>query len=214
MIDDLVTKGVDEPYRMFTSRAEYRILLRQDNADLRLTEFSYKMGLAKKERFELLKEKIESRDKIIGFIKNYSIAPEEINHYLNDVNTTPLKQKRKLLDLVLRPQVRLNDLINHIDKLKEIIEEISLKKEEIIESAEVLIKYSGYIEREQQMADKLKRLEYIKIPKEFNYDKIFSLSTEGRQKLKRIRPKSIGQAARISGVSPSDIGVLLVYMGR
>ncbi len=214
LIDDLITKGVDEPYRMFTSRAEYRILLRQDNADLRLTELSYKMGLAKKERFELLKEKIESRDKIIGFIKNHSIAPEEINNYLNEVGTTPLKQKRKLFDVVLRPQVRLNDLINHIDKLKVIVEEIKHKKEEVIESAEVLIKYSGYIEREKQMADKLKRLEYIKIPESFSYDEISSLSTEGRQKLKRICPKSIGQAARISGVSPSDIGVLLVYMGR
>lgn len=214
LIDDLITKGVDEPYRMFTSRAEYRILLRQDNADLRLTELSYKMGLAKKERFELLKEKIESRDKIIGFIKNHSIAPEEINNYLNEVGTTSLKQKRKLFDVILRPQVKLNDLINYIDKLKVIVEEIKHKKEEIIESAEVLIKYSGYIEREKQMADKLKRLEYIKIPESFSYDEISSLSTEGRQKLKRICPKSIGQAARISGVSPSDIGVLLVYMGR
>jgi tRNA uridine 5-carboxymethylaminomethyl modification enzyme len=214
LIDDLITKGVDEPYRMFTSRAEYRILLRQDNADLRLTELSYKMGLAKKERFELLKEKIESRDKVIGFIKNYSIAPEEINHYLNIVKTSPLKQKKKLFDVVLRPQVKLNDLINHISKLKAVVEEIKLKKEEIIESAEILIKYSGYIEREKQMADKLKRLEYIKIPESFNYDKVLSLSTEGRQKLKKIKPKSIGQAARISGVSPSDIGVLLVYMGR
>ncbi len=214
LIDDLITKGVDEPYRMFTSRAEYRILLRQDNADLRLTELSYKMGLAKKERFELLKEKIESRDKIIGFIKNYSIAPVEINHYLKEAKTTPLKQKRKLFDVILRPQVRLNDLIGRIDKLKEVVEGIKLKKEEIIESAEVLIKYSGYIEREKQMADKLKRLEYIKIPEGFSYDEISSLSTEGRQKLKRICPKSIGQAARISGVSPSDVGVLLVYMGR
>ncbi len=214
LIDDLITKGVDEPYRMFTSRAEYRILLRQDNADLRLTELSYKMGLASKERFELLKEKIESRDKIIGFIKNYSIAPEEINHYLNEVETNPLKQKKKLFDVILRPQVRLNDLIDYIDKLKELVGEIKHKKEEIIESAEILIKYSGYIERERQMADKLKRLEYIKIPENFSYDEISSLSTEGRQKLKRICPKSIGQAARISGVSPSDIGVLLVYMGR
>ncbi len=214
LIDDLVTKGVDEPYRMFTSRAEYRILLRQDNADLRLTELSYKMGLAKQDRFDLLKEKINSRDKIIEFIKTHSIAPEEINPYLEEVKTTPLKQKRKLLDVVLRPQVKLIDLISKIEELEDLVSEIKHKKDEIIESAEVLIKYSGYIEREQQMADKLKRLEYIKIPDGFNYDEISSLSTEGRQKLKRISPKNIGQAARISGVSPSDISVLLVYMGR
>ena len=214
LIDDLVTKGVDEPYRMFTSRAEYRILLRQDNADLRLTELSYKMGLAKKERFDLLKDKIKSRDSIIGFIKSFSISPEDINSYLEEVKTTPLKQKRKLFDIILRPQVKLLDLIERIEELGELDKEIEHKRDEVIESAEVLIKYSGYIEREQQMADKLKRLEYIKIPEGFNYDNISSLSTEGRQKLKRITPKNIGQAARISGVSPSDIGVLLVYMGR
>lgn len=214
LIDDLVTKGVDEPYRMFTSRAEYRILLRQDNADLRLTELSYKMGLAKKERFELLKEKIEARDKIIKFIKETSIAPDDINEYLTSVNTTPLKQKRKLIDVVLRPQVKLSDIIEISEEFKNIIEKIAHKPDEIIESAEVLLKYSGYIDREQQMADKLKRLEYIKIPENFNYDEISSLSTEGRQKLKKVAPKSIGQAARISGVSPSDISVLLVYMGR
>ena len=214
LIDDLVTKGVDEPYRMFTSRAEYRILLRQDNADLRLTELSFKMGLAKEERFSLLKEKIQARDQIIEFIKTHSISPEQINAYLKRVETTPLKQKRKLLDVVLRPQVRLTDLIEEIAELKEIVGQIEHKKDEIIESAEVLIKYSGYIQREQQMADKLKRLEHINIPKGFNYDNISSLSTEGRQKLKKIEPKNIGQAARISGVSPSDISVLLVYMGR
>ena len=214
LIDDLITKGVDEPYRMFTSRAEYRILLRQDNADLRLTELSHKMGLANEERFILLKEKIKSRDSIVGFIKKHSIAPEEINQYLESVNTPPIKQKRKLIDILLRPQVKLWDIISQIPDLKKLVDEINFKKNEVIESAEVLIKYSGYIEREQQMADKLKRLEYIKISEGFDYDKISSLSTEGRQKLKRIRPKNIGQAARISGVSPSDIGVLLVYMGR
>ena len=214
LIDDLVTKGVDEPYRMFTSRAEYRILLRQDNADLRLTELSYKMGLAKKDRFELLKEKIKVRDKIIRFIKETSIAPEKINPYLENAGTTALKQKKKLIDVVLRPQVKLVELVEIVDDLKEIVNTIRSKKEEIIESAEVLMKYSGYIDREQQMAEKLKRLEYIKIHENFDYDKISSLSTEGRQKLKKIKPESIGQAARISGVSPSDIGVLLVYMGR
>jgi len=214
LIDDLITKGVDEPYRMFTSRAEYRILLRQDNADLRLTELSYKMGLADKERFDLLKEKIESRDKIYDFIKKYSIEPNKINEYLKKVSTTPLKQKRKLVDIVLRPQVRLNDLIGIIPEFGELISKIKIKTKEIIESAEVLIKYSGYIEREQQVANKLKRLEYISIPSNYDYTKISSLSTEGRQKLIKIQPKNIGQAARISGVSPSDISVLLVYMGR
>ncbi|NOQ26012.1 MAG: tRNA uridine-5-carboxymethylaminomethyl(34) synthesis enzyme MnmG, partial [Bacteroidales bacterium] len=213
LIDDLVTKGVDEPYRMFTSRAEYRILLRQDNADLRLTEFSFKMGLAEESRFNLLKGKIESRDSIIKFIKEYSITPNEINEYLEKVNTPPIKQKRKLLDVLLRPQVKLEDLILLIPKLKEIIDRIDIKSDEIIESAEVLIKYSGYIEREQIVADKLKRLEYVKISESYDYDKIASLSTEGRQKLKRVQPTSVGQAARISGVSPSDISVLLVYMG-
>lgn len=214
LIDDLVIKGVDEPYRMFTSRAEYRILLRQDNADLRLTELSYKMGLAKEERFELLKEKIDKRDKVIDFFKKHSVTPDEINPYLNSVNTSEIKQKKKLIDILLRPEVCILNLINIIAPLKELTETINHKRGEILESVEVLIKYSGYIEREQQMADKLKRLEYIKIPEDYSYDEIMSLSTEGRQKLKRIKPKNIGQAARISGVSPSDIGVLLVYMGR
>jgi tRNA uridine 5-carboxymethylaminomethyl modification enzyme len=214
LIDDLVTKGVDEPYRMFTSRAEYRILLRQDNADLRLTEVSYKMGLANEERFALLKEKIQARDSIIKFVKEQSIAPEDVNHYLVSVGTTELKQKRRIIDVILRPQVKLADIAKLVPELNNIIENIMRKKDEVVESAEVLIKYSGYIEREQQMAEKLKRLEYIKIHEGFNYDDIASLSTEGRQKLKKVAPKNIGQAARISGVSPSDIGVLLVYMGR
>ncbi len=214
LIDDLVTKGVDEPYRMFTSRAEYRILLRQDNADLRLTELSYKLGLAKKERLDLLKEKIGKRDEIIKFIKNYSVTPEEIAPYLEEVETTPLNQKRKLIDIVLRPQVEIVGLIKHISELKILTDGIKHKKNEVIESIEVLLKYSGYIEREQQIAEKLKRLEYVKIPDNYNYDGIMSLSTEGRQKLKKIKPKDVGQASRISGVSPSDISVLLVYMGR
>lgn len=214
LIDDLVTKGVDEPYRMFTSRAEYRILLRQDNADRRLTELSFKLGLAKKERLDLLKEKIEKRDEIISFIRNYSIAPEDINTYLEEVETMPLSQKRKLIDIVLRPQVEIKGLIKHIRELRIITENIKHKKDEVIESVEVLLKYSGYIEREQQIAEKLKRLEYVKIPEDYNYDEIMSLSTEGRQKLKKIKPKDVGQASRISGVSPSDISVLLVYMGR
>jgi len=214
LIDDLVTKGVDEPYRMFTSRAEYRILLRQDNADIRLTELGYKLGLVSSYRFDLLKQKIKYRDDLIDFIKSYSVSPEEINPLLKQMNSSLLKQKRKLVDILLRPEVTIMQLKQHIHTLNQKIEQIANRKEEIVESAEVLIKYSGYIEREQQMADKLKRLEHIKIPATFDYEKILSLSTEARQKLKRIQPQSIGQAARISGVSPSDVSVLLVYMGR
>ncbi|MFP4024793.1 MAG: tRNA uridine-5-carboxymethylaminomethyl(34) synthesis enzyme MnmG [Thiohalospira sp.] len=214
LIDDLVTKGVDEPYRMFTSRAEYRILLRQDNADIRLTELGHRLGLVADNRFNLLKEKIKERDQLIHFIKQHSVSPLEINNYLESVGTSPLKQKRKLVDILLRPEVSLKTLIENLPALKEKTNQIKNRYDEIIESTEVIIKYSGYIEREQQMADKLKRLEHIKIPPTFDYDKIFSLSTEARQKLKKIKPENIGQAARISGVSPSDVSVLLVYMGR
>lgn len=214
LIDDLITKGVDEPYRMFTSRAEYRILLRQDNADIRLTELGHRLGLVPSHRFDLLKEKIKYRDDLIEFIKTYSVSPPEINPFLQKTESSPLKQKRKLVDVVLRPEISIQKIKEHISPLKQLIEKIPNRTEEIIESAEVLIKYSGYIEREQQVADKLKRLEHIKIPPAFDYDKIFSLSTEARQKLNRIKPVNIGQAARISGVSPSDVSVLLVYMGR
>jgi len=214
LIDDLVTKGVDEPYRMFTSRAEYRILLRQDNADLRLTELSHKIGLANKNRFELLRQKIELRDKVIKYVKGHSVEPETINPLLVEKGTNSINQKRKMVDIVLRPQIKLSDLIEKLEGLKKLLLNCGELRDEIIESSEILIKYSGYIEREQQMAEKLKRLEHIKIPNDFNYDGISSLSTEGRQKLKRVKPVNIGQAARISGVSPSDIGVLLVYMGR
>lgn len=214
LIDDLIIKGVDEPYRMFTSRAEYRILLRQDNADIRLTELGHRLGLVPSHRFDLLKEKIKYRDDLIEFIKTYSVSPPEINPFLQKAESSPLKQKRKLVDVVLRPEISIQKIKEHISPLKQLIEKIPNRTEEIIESAEVLIKYSGYIEREQQVADKLKRLEHIKIPPAFDYDKIFSLSTEARQKLNRIKPVNIGQAARISGVSPSDVSVLLVYMGR
>jgi len=214
LIDDLVTKGVDEPYRMFTSRAEYRILLRQDNADIRLTELGHRLGLVSEERFALLNEKLKHRDRLIHFIKNYSVSPEEINPYLQRIKSSPIKQKRKLVDVILRPEISINQLKNIVSDLQDKIQQIPGREEEIIESAEVLVKYSGYIEREQQMADKLKRLEHIKIPPTFDYDKISSLSTEARQKLNKIRPGNIGQAARISGVSPSDVSVLLVYMGR
>ncbi|MFP4017652.1 MAG: tRNA uridine-5-carboxymethylaminomethyl(34) synthesis enzyme MnmG [Bacteroidales bacterium] len=214
LIDDLVTKGVDEPYRMFTSRAEYRILLRQDNADIRLTEAAYKLGLASEERFKLMQEKIKYRDQVIQFFKNYSVSPEEINEMLTSRNTSPLKQKRKLIDVLLRPQINIHHLRGNITQLDELYSSIPERNEEIFESAEILIKYNGYIDREKQIANKLNRLEHINIPLKFNYDQIQSLSTEARHKLKSIKPKTIGQASRISGVSPSDISVLLVYMGR
>ncbi|MFO8235119.1 MAG: tRNA uridine-5-carboxymethylaminomethyl(34) synthesis enzyme MnmG [Bacteroidales bacterium] len=214
LVDDLVTKGVDEPYRMFTSRAEYRILLRQDNADIRLTEKGYKLGLASEERFNLMKEKINYRDKIIRFFKNYSVAPEEINEMLISRNTSPLKQKRKLIDILLRPQINIQHLRENITKLNDLYSSIPQRNNEIFESVEILIKYNGYIDREKQIADKLNRLEHINIPEKFNYDDIQSLSTEARHKLKSIKPRTIGQASRISGVSPSDVSVLLVYMGR
>ncbi|MFP3860116.1 MAG: tRNA uridine-5-carboxymethylaminomethyl(34) synthesis enzyme MnmG [Bacteroidales bacterium] len=214
LIDDLVTKGVDEPYRMFTSRAEYRILLRQDNADIRLTEAAYKLGLASEERFKLMQEKIKYRDQVIRFFKNYSVSPEEINEMLTSRNTSPLKQKRKLIDVLLRPQINIHHLRGNITQLDELYSSIPERNEEIFESAEILIKYNGYIDREKQIANKLNRLEHINIPSKFNYDQIQSLSTEARHKLKSIKPKTIGQASRISGVSPSDISVLLIYMGR
>lgn len=214
LIDDLVTKGVDEPYRMFTSRAEYRILLRQDNADIRLTELSYKLGLAKKGRYDRFLEKIAARDKLIKFIKEYSIDPKLINDKLQKLGTSPLKQKRKLIDVILRPQVKIYDIIDDIPELSEIIKSIKNAQDEIVESTEVLIKYSGYIDREQKLAEKLNRLEYVKIRDDFNYDELKSLSIEARQKLNKIKPNNIGQASRISGVSPSDISVLLIHIGR
>jgi len=214
LIDDLVTKGVDEPYRMFTSRAEYRILLRQDDADYRLTSLGYDLGIVKRERYEIMREKYEWRDKILEFIKKMSIKPEWVNEKLLELGTNKVKQGVKLREILLRPQVSILAMAEVLNELKEMIDQIPERKEEILESAEILIKYSGYIEREKRIAEKIKRLEHIKIEKEFDYMKIASISTEARQKLMRIKPKTIGQASRISGVSPSDISVLLLYMGR
>ncbi|MDQ2179379.1 tRNA uridine-5-carboxymethylaminomethyl(34) synthesis enzyme MnmG [Marinifilum sp. D714] len=214
LIDDLVTKGVDEPYRMFTSRAEYRILLRQDDADVRLTPKAYELGLADKERMDLLEEKIQYRDKLYQFCKEFSCKPKFLNPVLEKLGTSPLKQGVKLYDIILRPQVGIQDLIEDVIPLKEVVDEIPNRKEEIIEAAEVLIKYSGYIDREKLIADKLTRLENIDIKGRFDYMTLQSLSTEARQKLDKIQPQTIGQASRISGVSPSDINVLLVLMGR
>ncbi len=212
LIDDLITKGVDEPYRMFTSRAEFRILLRQDNADIRLTELSYNIGLASEERMERLKNKIQDKDNLTDFISNFSCKPEYINPKLEELGTTPINQKTKLKKILMRPEVHLKDLEQNIKPLQKEISQIS-ESEEICEATEILIKYDGYIERERLLAEKMQRLENIKLHN-IDYDKIQSLSTEGRQKLNKIQPKTIGQASRISGVSPSDISVLLVFLGR
>ena len=214
LIDDLVTKGVDEPYRMFTSRAEYRILLRQDDADMRLTPRAIELGLATQSRAELLAEKIEERDRLIQFIEGYSIRPDKINPSLEQAGLVPLRQGCKLVDLVLRPQLSLTQLAQFVPALARAIERIPRRREEIVECAEILIKYRGYIERERQQAEKLERLEYVFIPEAINYSSIQALSTEARQKLERIRPKTIGQASRIPGISPHDVSVLLVLAGR
>ena len=215
LIDDLVTKGVDEPYRMFTSRAEYRILLRQDDADFRLTPKAFALGLASKERMDLLEEKLKFRDLIIDFVTNFSIKPQYINELLESKNTSPLKQGVKLKDIISRPQISIFDVIEPVAPFKKMLGVIPENRfEEIIESAEILIKYSGYIEREKLIAEKFKRLENINIEDKFDYESIHTISTEARQKLTKIRPKTIGQASRISGVNPSDINVLLVMLGR
>ena len=215
LIDDLVTKGVDEPYRMFTSRAEYRILLRQDDADMRLTEKSYQMGLAKQDRYDLLQEKKESRDAIIRFAETYSVKPQYINSGLEKLGTAPLSHGCKLFDVVLRPQTTLENLADLVPALRAELDKVpASRKEEIIEAAEILIKYSGYIKREQIIADRINRLENIRIKGKFDYNSIQSLSTEARQKLTRIDPDTIAQASRIPGISPSDINILLVLLGR
>ena len=220
LIDDLVIKGVDEPYRMFTSRAEYRILLRQDDADMRLTEKSYNLGLADKYRYDLMTSKRQAIDDIINYVKAYSVKAELVNSYFTEHNISPLKQTTKLFDLILRPQLNCDILQALLPDFSVFInnllaeEKLANRKEEILEAAEILIKYSGYIDREKMIADKLSRLEYINIPSSIDYNSLQSLSTEARQKLSSIRPKTIGQASRIPGVSPNDINVLLVLLGR
>ena len=214
LIDDLVTKGVDEPYRMFTSRAEYRILLRQDDADMRLTPRAAALGLATPERVALLEEKIRERDALIAFIEGYSIRPDKINPQLEAAGLAPLRQGCKLVDLVLRPQLSILQLAEWVPALERQLARIPSRREELIECAEILIKYSGYIERERQQAEKLERLEHVFIPEMLDYSSIQALSTEARQKLERIRPTTIGQASRIPGISPHDVSVLLVLSGR
>ena len=236
LIDDLVTKGVDEPYRMFTSRAEYRILLRQDNADLRLTETGYKIGLASEERYKLMQKKYSSVESLINFLNTNSISPNEINSYLISVASTEIVQKKKISEILTRPEISLMPLLKnvpretfftHFDTPQVITKlpyqptssiESSLSTDivikEIIESAEIRVKYKGYIEREKRMADKILKLEDILIPEKFDYSTLTSISTESRQKLNKHKPKTISQASRIPGVSPADISVLLVYFGR
>ncbi|MEH2848279.1 tRNA uridine-5-carboxymethylaminomethyl(34) synthesis enzyme MnmG [Segatella copri] len=214
LIDDLTTKGVDEPYRMFTSRAEYRILLRQDDADARLTEKAYELGIAKRDRFDWWIEKKEAIGRIIEFCANYPIKKDEINPKLEALGTTPLRAGCKLIDLIARPHLNLTNLSEIIPDLKAALETPANRKEEITEAAEIKMKYKGYIERERLIADKMHRLEDIKIKGRFNYSELHEISTEGRQKLERIDPETLAQASRIPGVSPSDINVMLVLLGR
>ncbi len=214
LIDDLVTKGVDEPYRMFTSRAEYRILLRQDNADERLTERSYRLGLATRGRYDHWLRKKEGIERLEAFCNEFSVKAARINPILETIGSTPLVRGCKLHDLIARPEITIKDLCPHIDKLNEVIQSLPDRQEEILEETEIRIKYAGYIERDKQLADKMQRLEELHIRGRFNYREIESISTEGRQKLEKIDPETIGQASRIPGVSPSDINVLLVLMGR
>lgn len=216
LIDDLVTKGVDEPYRMFTSRAEYRILLRQDDADMRLTPLGYSIGLASEERFALMESKRRQRDGLIDFVKSFSVRPDVVNSWFESEGISPLRQSAKLYDLILRPQLSIDSLAGRIEALSSYIENNieSDRREEIVEAAEILIKYNGYIERERLIADKISRLEDVRLGDKIDYDSVKSISTEARQKLKKINPETIAQASRIPGISPSDINILLLLLGR
>ena len=214
LIDDLVTKGVDEPYRMFTSRAEYRILLRQDNADERLTRKGAELGTVKEERLKRLEEKERLVEETIKFLSETSIAPEEINGFLLEAGTNEIQQKLKAITIATRPQIKTAELLKKIKGAEKLNVIGSVRFSEIMESAEIRIKYEGYIAREKIVANKIKRLEKLGIPEDINYDELISISTEGRQKLNRIKPSNIGQAGRISGVSPSDVNILLMYLGR
>ena len=214
LIDDLTTKGVDEPYRMFTSRAEYRILLRQDDADARLTEKGYNLGIVKKDRYDWWMQKKEWIERIVSFCESTLVRGQDINSFLEHIGTAPLRFSVKLAELIARPQVNFSNLRTQIPTFNELLEQIPNRKEEIIEAAEVRMKYKGYTEREQMFAEKMRRLENIKLKGRFNYSEIHDLSTECRQKLERIQPETLAQASRIPGVSPSDINVLLVLLGR
>jgi tRNA uridine 5-carboxymethylaminomethyl modification enzyme len=211
LIDDLVTKGTDEPYRMFTSRAEYRVLLRQDNADIRLTPKSHELGLASHERNKTVKEKVSGYEEIIRFFKNESIEPSEINPQLEKIGSAAVSQKLRMFSILSRPGVAVPDFTIHSEKAKNFLSKFDT---ETIEQAEILMKYEGYISKEYELAEKMNRLEDIKLHEDFDYHRLTSLSMEAREKLSRIKPRTIGQASRISGVNPSDISILMVYMGR
>jgi tRNA uridine 5-carboxymethylaminomethyl modification enzyme len=214
LIDDLVTKGTDEPYRMFTSRAEFRTILRQDNADVRLTPLSHELGLAKVDRLIAVEKKKAACDELIHFIRNYSVTPEEVNPALLEAETEEIRQKGKLLPIILRPQISISSLLPHLPKLSNFIEQFSVNTELLCEQAEIVLKYEGYIEKEIDMAKKFIKMETIKMKDDFNYNNLNSLSMEARIKLSSIRPKTLGQASRISGISPSDISVLMVHLSR
>ncbi|MFA5218545.1 MAG: tRNA uridine-5-carboxymethylaminomethyl(34) synthesis enzyme MnmG, partial [Bacteroidales bacterium] len=214
LIDDLITKGVDEPYRMFTSRAEYRILLRQDNADERLTPIGFQLGLASDERMKNLEEKIKNRKSIVDFVKKRSVSPDEINPFLASKKSSLIKQKVKLKDILLRPEIQIEHVVDVLKDFKEVVEGINEFRSEVVEGAEIDIKYKGYEDREKMMAEKIKRLENLKIPEWIKYAEIGGITMEAREKLERIKPETISQASRIPGVSPSDISVLLVMIGR
>ena len=215
LIDDLVTKGVDEPYRMFTSRAEYRILLRQDDADMRLTPRGREIGLVSDRRYELMLSKLRQRDELIEFAKKFSVKASIINPHLEALGLSPLRQSVRLYDLILRPQLDIAQLSEMIAPLLRQIDAVeSDRREEIVEAAEILIKYQGYIDREQAIADKITRLEHVRLRGKLNYSEIHTISTEARQKLEKIDPETIGQASRIPGISPSDINILLLLLGR
>lgn len=211
LIDDLISKGTDEPYRMFTSRAEYRTLLRQDNADLRLTERSFRLGLASQERMEKVRSKKEGVEKLKGMMTEYGVEPEEMNAYLKERNSAPLLQKQKLSQLLLRPNVGLKEMIGSSSRLSDTVGGFT---DDTVEQAEIQVKYDSYIHKEKELVDKMSQLEELIIPDNFNYEKIISLSNEARQKFNKIRPRTLGQASRISGVNPSDVQILMVYMGR
>jgi tRNA uridine 5-carboxymethylaminomethyl modification enzyme len=214
LIDDLVTKGVDEPYRMFTSRAEYRILLRQDNADVRLTPKAYEIGLAGEKRIKILEKKNVEKENLLQFFRKRSVAPEEVNAKLKELGTNTIKQKIKLKDVAVRPQVKIEHLTGILTDLREHIDGIKARKREVVEAVEIEIKYAGYIEREKGIAEKISRLESLKIPDWINYNELKSLTYEAREKLTKVKPETIAQASRIPGVSPADISVLLIKMGR
>jgi len=213
LIDDLITKGTDEPYRMFTSRAEFRTLLRQDNADIRLTPLGYEIGLAKPDRYELTKSKTTDYQLVIKRLKNLSVSPDELNPWLRKLNTDIVGQKTKAINILSRPQVILSDMIFHLQTVRENILSISEDKE-VLEQAEINVKYEGYIQREFELAEKINRLEHVYIPERLNFEEISSLSSEARQKLSQIRPRTLGQASRISGITPADISILMVHIGR